>query len=666
MIVGNPLYPLPASYSSIDKLNQQFNTLQAQLATGNKAQTLADLGSVRYTDLTVRARLGRMTGYDNNISTVNMRLDMMNQMLSSVSSINAATRGSSVPASYGTNYLNFATAATNANSQLGQVLTTLDTDLNGHYLFGGSEVDQPPVASPDAVMNGADGKDGFKTVASQRLQADQGVNSMGRLSFVSVPSVSNSAGTVTLTDAGAPGATLQSVTASNPTAITIAGAAATSGPPPTTGQFTVAFDSANLPQAGDTVTINTQLPDGSTQAVTLRAVTATDTTNSSGDPDVLPGEFLVGADATSTAANFQTALNRSTSASVTLSDDTSPFGMKLLTVTSSNTAAISTSGSAGSSGPPAVAGQFSIGFNYDSSTVPPTVPKAGDTVSVQVAMPDGTTDTMTLTAVAATDTTVNGVPSVLPGEFLLGSDAASTGANFKAALTSSIQNETQSTLTVASNFAAANDFFYSAGGAPQRIDGGGPPADYATATGYESSTQALADTVQWYTGDNQSQADARSTVTTKVDDHTSVNYGVQGNEYGFTQLIRSLAVQSIASYSTDETTDPSLGTSPLDLSKTKYDAIAERVQTNLSTIQDSKQGSLAAIGVDLGLSQTTLQNLSDQHTSYGAQLQDVLTNSESADPNEVASALLELQTRLSASYTAVSMISQLQLANYLS
>ncbi|HVX56849.1 MAG TPA: hypothetical protein VHA37_03895, partial [Candidatus Saccharimonadales bacterium] len=281
--------------------------------------------------------------------------------------------------------------------------------------------------------------------------------------------------------------------------------------------------------------------------------------------------------------------------------------------------------------------------------------------------PDGTTDKITLTA---TDSATPG-----PGEFSIAptdptttpptaATPADISSRFQAALSASIKNESQTTLAVASNFKASSDFFYSAGGAPQRIDGGTPP-DFANATGYLSQQDALNETVQWYTGDNQSQTNARGTVTTKVDDSTSVNYGVQANEYGFTQLIRSLAVQSIQTYPSDDTVAAGDTTSALDKSKVRYDAVAARVNTNLSTNQDGQAGSLAAIGVDLGLTQTTLKDLSSQHTSYGAQLQGVLSDAETADPNEVVSALLDLQTRLSASYSAVAMLSQLQLANYL-
>lgn len=517
MIINNSMYPLPASYSGLSKLQDQFNTLQTQLATGQKASTLADMGTARFTDLTVRARLTRLTGYDANINTVNLRLGMMNQVLTSLGTINSNARSNANPGAYGTDNINLATAPSTASAQLDQVLTSLNTDINGHYLFGGGAVDHAPVATLDTVMNGAGGKAGFQTVAAQRLQADQGADGMGRL------------------------------------AVTIPAPVA-----PAT--------------AADTVSV--------------------------------------------------------------AEDGAHPFGFKLTTLGSSSTAVTLTQ----PTGSPA---SLAVQFN--------TQPTTGDTVSVGLTLPDGSTQNVIMTAVSGTPKN--------PGEFQVGATPDDTAANFGAALTSSLKTAGSTTLAAASNFAAAQNFFNGQGQGVQRVALDTTSGTYFAATGYESATQTAGDTVQWYTGEDSNGA-ARASVSSKVDDTTNVNYGSEADENGYTQLIRSLAVQAIQTYptSTDAETDTS---------QAKFDAIAAGQQSTLSLSNDGTTGSIAAISVDLGLAQSTLKDLSDRHTAYSAELQDVLSNAETADPNEVASALLELQTRLSASYSAVSMISQLQLANYL-
>jgi flagellin-like hook-associated protein FlgL len=509
VIIGTSMYPLPASYSGLKGLQDQFNTLQGQLASGQKAATLADMGTGRYTDLTVRARLGRLTGYDANIKTVNLRLDMMNQVLTSVGTVNAEARSASTPGAYGTNNINLETAPTVASAQLDQVLSGLNADINGHYLFGGSVVDHPPVASLDAIMNGADGKAGFKTVAAQRLQADQGADGLGRLALG------------------------------------------------------VATDTVSLAE-----------------------------------------------------------------------DGSHPFGFKLSSVASSSPAFTLTQPTGT---PPALSVQVA------------SQPTAGDTLSVGLKLPDGTSDTVTLTAVTGTPAN--------PGEFQIGATPDDTAANIEAALRGRLQTEGSTTLAVASNYAAADGFFNGQGAGVQRVAVDTTSNTYYAATGYETPAQTAADTVSWYTGEDSNGA-ARASVTSKVDDSVNVSYGAEASENGFARLVRALAVQSIQTY-------PNATEADTAASKAKFDAVANGQSRLLSAASDGSPGSIASIGVDLGLAQTTLKNLSDRHTAYAAQLQDVIGGIENADPTQVASALLELQTRLSASYSAVAMISQLQLANYL-
>jgi flagellin-like hook-associated protein FlgL len=276
-------------------------------------------------------------------------------------------------------------------------------------------------------------------------------------------------------------------------------------------------------------------------------------------------------------------------------------------------------------------------------------PADGDTVGVTLTLPDGSTDTINLTA-------TTGAPAA--GQFQVGADTTATAANFQAALKSAIQADTPTKLAAASNVAAANDFFNGSGQGVRRA-AVGPDGTYATATDFEPSTQTASDTVQWYTGENSaSSAGARASVTTKVDGAVKVTYGVEANEQGIAQLVRSLAVQAIQTYPTSDDATTSA-------SQAKFDIIASDTQSALSGPRATAPGSLTAIGVDLGLTQVTLKNLTDQHAAYKTQLENIISNNEQADPNEVASELLQVQTQLQASYSAMAMVSKLQLANYL-
>ena len=61
-----------------------------------------------------------------------------------------------------------------AVGQLDQILSALNTQVGDRYMFSGSAVDQPAVASTDAILNGNGTQAGLKQVIAERDQADLG------------------------------------------------------------------------------------------------------------------------------------------------------------------------------------------------------------------------------------------------------------------------------------------------------------------------------------------------------------------------------------------------------------------------------------------------------------------------------------------------------------
>lgn len=289
-IINRSMYPVQTSMSLISKMQERFATLQTQLATGQRATTLAELGTDRHFDLSLRARLSRVEGYQNNVDMVNTRLSMFDNVLSRLDKIEAEARTSITPSSYGSGNINFGTVPSLAKSRLDEVLNILNSDVDGRYLFSGSTTDKKPVEAVAPVLDGVAGKAGFKQVAAERLEADLGTGN-GRLA------VTTATDTVTVTRDGTHpfGLQLSTLTATG-SAVTLTQPA---GAPPA---LSVKFDAA--PLAGDTVTLGFTLPDGTEEGITLKAVTGT--------PGA--GEFQIGADANATAANFSAALQSSLTA----------------------------------------------------------------------------------------------------------------------------------------------------------------------------------------------------------------------------------------------------------------------------------------------------------------------------------------------------------------
>ena len=496
-VVNRIMYPVQTSMNLIAKMQQQFGVLQTQLATGQKASNLAELGSDRYFDLSIRSKMSRISGYSDSINMVNLRLTTASQANSQLDTIQSTARSAMTPSAYGTDDINFGTVPSLARANLDQTLSVLNTDVNGRYLYSGANTDQEPVATTDEVIDGGGGKAGFRQVAMERQQADVG-DGLGRLT---------------------------------------------------------------LGAATDTVTL--------------------------------------------------------------AEDGAHPFGFKLSTLTASS-GAVSLTQPSGTA-PQSLAVQFN------------SVPNAGDTVTIGLTLPDGTSDGITLKA-------VTGTPGA--GEFQIGADADTTAANFKTALQASLTTEGSTTLVAASNNAAANNFFNGQGQSVMRVQG----PNFATAT--QLVTADPTTTIMWYKGGDA--ADARASVSAKIDDNASVNYGAQANESGTVNLVRSLAVMAIQNFPTSDPT-----------SQARFDAVASRNLDRTSATHNSDQGSIQMQGVELGNAQAAVKTISDRQTNTSAQLEGLLSGIESIPQEDVATQLLALQTRLQASYQATSMIANLSLVNYL-
>jgi flagellar hook-associated protein 3 FlgL len=132
-----------------------------------------------------------------------------------------------------------------------------------------------------------------------------------------------------------------------------------------------------------------------------------------------------------------------TTTSIKVAEDVagSPFGLKLASVSSSLTNATVT-GPSGS--PPSVSVDLTAGN-----------PNPGDQISFNFNLPDGTTESIQLTASSATPPPA--------GSFAIGTTSTATTANLNAALTSAISTLANTKLVAASAVEAGNDFFNTGG-----------------------------------------------------------------------------------------------------------------------------------------------------------------------------------------------------------
>ena len=105
-VINRSMYPMQQGFSSIKNMHARLDQLQVQLGTGKKFATLADYGNQRPLSLQVRERLSRIEGFTQNAGTVNLRLDMLDTVITRIEKIETDARASAIVGGYGADNLN--------------------------------------------------------------------------------------------------------------------------------------------------------------------------------------------------------------------------------------------------------------------------------------------------------------------------------------------------------------------------------------------------------------------------------------------------------------------------------------------------------------------------------------------------------------------------------
>ena len=179
---------------------------------------------------------------------------------------------------------------------------------------------------------------------------------------------------------------------------------------------------------------------------------------------------------------------------------------------------------------------------------------------------------------------------------------------------------------------------------PLRVSGS--PLSSAT-----SLVNGSANTVKWYTG-NSGPGSARSTATVRVDSSQAVQFGAQANEQALRQAIQAIATYAAVTVSPTGTNSPATA-----------NALSQRIAANL-TPQPGQQ-TIQDIQTDFASAQNTMKDATARQTQTQSALQDLVSNTEGINQNQVASEILALQNSLQASYQTTAMLSQLSLTKFL-
>jgi hypothetical protein len=606
---------------SLLNLNNQLTSLQSQLTTGKKSTSYAGMGVNEGFAIAARSRLANISAFSDTMSNITTNINMANTALQGMADIGTTTGNSANSASQSLNSSGQTIGQQLATSQLSSMLGILNMQAGDRYLFSGSAINTPAVASADAILNGTTTQAGLKTLISQRQQADLGASGLGRVVITSPTATSVQ---VAEDVAGSPFGLKMSAISSTLTGSTVTGP---TGSPPA---LSVDLGPSN-PNDGDQVSFEFKLPDGTTESIQLKASSAT--------PQPV-GSFAIGATSAATAANLNAALTTA----VGKLANTSLVAASAVTASDNffNWSGTATGGAVNNkaAGPVTGATLLSGGAATDSLS---TNFAAGETITV-----NGTP--ITFVASGATGNQLNVTDSVQTLLTKIDSITGTTNPSTISGGAITLHGGSNANLTVTgSNTAAfaALGFGATVTATPAPLRVGGSPLSAATSL----VAGTAANTVYWYTGE-AGTGSARATATSRVDESLTVQYGARANEVAIRSQLQTLAV--FAAVTTSPTNPNAAG---------QVTALSERVVQNLS-VQPGQQ-TIQNIQSDLATAQATMKDATARQKQTGAMLQSIIDQAESVSSDQVASQILALQTSLQASYQTTAMLSQLTLTKYL-
>jgi flagellar hook-associated protein 3 FlgL len=494
--VGSPSAVLG---QSLVDLRARLDDLQRQLGTGKKSDDYAGLGFDRGLTVGLRSQLSTIDGYEHTISLVGVRLDLVQSVLGRIGQIGRELKGTTLLLSQGVSEISpggQTQAQTLALGKLGEILDVLNTQAGDRFLFSGRSTDTPAVETMSKILDGDGARAGLRQIINERNQADLGASGLGR------------------------------VTVTKPAATSV-------------------------------------------------AVTE---------------------------------------------DGTHPFGFKVAAISTNFTGATVT-------GPIGVPPAVTVDLNAVN-------PSPGQTVQIRFNLPDGSSETITMTA------TNSATPG--PNEFTIGANSTATATNLQTALTASVTKLANTSLAAASAVAAGTNFFANP---PQRVVG--PP--FNTSVALVAGTTA--NTVFWYTGEVGADP-ARSSAVARIDTSQTVAYGTRANEEGVRWMVQHVAVLAAVTFSA---LDPDAAARSVALNQRMITGLD--VPTGVQTVEN--------IQAELASAQKSLVDARDRHRQTTKIVTDLLQDIENVSTEEVAAQILALQTRLQASLRTTALLFENSLVNYI-
>ena len=609
--------------ASIIGLRNQLNDLTTQLASGKISTTYAGQGANRGFALSLRAQVSGINAFADTATNVNTRINVLNLALQGMTNLGTSVKSAAASSTIVLNNNGQTSGQITAQAAFSNAVSLLNSQSGDRYLFSGRTTDTGATVPAEVMLAGTGTQAGLTQLINERRQADQGVGNMAHLTVSSPPA------TTTVTSLSEDGSSFGLKLGAISSSLTGATVTQPTGSPPAA---TVDLGAVN-PNDGDKISFNFNLPDATSETISLTATTTNPPPS---------GSFLIGADTIATTANLQGALT----SSIQTLGDTALVAASAIAASDNffNPSATITGGAVNNQAtvPAPITGATLLSGAAGTDSLATSF-AAGDTITV-----NGTP--ITFVASGATGNQVNITDSV---QALLTKIDSISGATTPSTVTGgaiALHGADGANLSISSSNTAAFaalGFNAPATATPAPLRVNGPP--FATATNLIGGTAA--NTVSWYTGEVGSDP-ARGTAVARVDQSVTVQYGARANEQALRYQLQNIAVYAAV---TTNANNPN--------SKAQISALQQRISANLAP--QNGQQSIQDMQAEIAGAQTAIKSATDRQTQLKGMAQTMLDEIEGISPDEVATKILALQTNLQASYQTTSMLYQTTLTKYL-
>jgi flagellar hook-associated protein 3 FlgL len=144
-----------AMMNNVGSLTSELQRVQTQISTGLKTRQYGDLGSSAVRDLNLRNQTAGIDAYQRTITVVQGRLDIVDKNLLSMRTDALQVRDLII--AQGNHDAGREAIVAAAKNALTNIVSKLNTNVNGRFVFGGVETQSAPMVSADALLATASG-----------------------------------------------------------------------------------------------------------------------------------------------------------------------------------------------------------------------------------------------------------------------------------------------------------------------------------------------------------------------------------------------------------------------------------------------------------------------------------------------------------------------------